>query len=117
MDTEKRWQDRLTFALGLWLFMSPIITNPPIELNLVTNHSSIMGLIIMFISGAAIYRYKPWEEWLDAALGAWLIVSPFVLGFTDMTLAMINHVVVGAVVLVDSVWVAMKHPTSGHPAH
>ena len=117
MDTEQRWQDRLTFALGLWLFMSPIITNPPVKLDMVTGHSSLMGLAVMFIAGAAIYRYKPWEEWLETVLGGWLIVSPVVLGFTDMTLATINHIVVGAIIVVDSVWVAMKYPRSGHPAH
>lgn len=117
MDTEKRWQDRLTFALGLWLFMSPIITNPPVKLDLVTGHSSLMGLAVMFIAAAAIYRYKPWEEWLETVFGAWLVIAPFVLGFTDMTLATINHIVVGVIIAVDSAWMAMKYPRSGHPAH
>lgn len=31
---------------------------------------------------AAILAYANWKEWLNVLLGAWLIVSPWVLGFT-----------------------------------
>lgn len=117
MDTEQRWQDRLTFVLGLWLFISPMLYNRPFALDPMTVNTLLMAAAVMVVAGAAIARYKPWEEWVEVVIGAWLIISPFTFGFTDMTLAMINHIVVGAVIMVDSIWVALKYPTAGHPAH
>jgi len=117
MDTKQRWQDKLTFALGAWLFISPMFYTTPFMLDAMTYNTLIMGAVVMIISGAAIARYQPWEEWLETVFGVWLILSPFIFGFTDMTFAMTNHIVVGIVIVVDSLWVALKFPTSGRLAH
>jgi len=117
MDTSKRWQDRLTFLLGLWLFISPALYTPSFTLNPMTGNTILMSLLVMFFSAAAITRYRPWEEWVEAVIGAWLIISPFAFGATDLSLATLNHIVVGAIIMVDSVWVAWKYPSSSHLAH
>jgi hypothetical protein len=114
MATKQRWQDWLTFVLGIWLLVSPSFYSTSYTLNAMTYNTLIMGVVVLIISGAAIANYQPWEEWLETLVGVWLIVSPFALGFTDMTFAMTNHIVVGAVVVIDSLWVAMKYPTRGH---
>jgi hypothetical protein len=41
--------------------------------------------------------FRPWEEWINVALGAWLAVSPWVLG-TTIPAAVINSVTVGALI-------------------
>ncbi len=59
MEARKRWQDRLNMALGIWLFVSPLIlVEPyaPFQLNLVTGHSFLMGLAIVIVAG-----YQPQE--------------------------------------------------------
>jgi hypothetical protein len=52
---------------------------------------------IAAISLAAIFAFANWEEWANLALGIWLVVSPWVLGFTH-TSAMHFSVGVGAAV-------------------
>lgn len=117
MATQQRWQDGLTFVLGFWLLVSPYFYNTPFALDAMTSNTIVMGLVVMVIAIAAMSRYQPWEEYLETLVGVWLVFSPFILGFTDMTFATINHIVVGAVIVIDSLWVAMKYPTSGHVAH
>lgn len=115
MDMRKRWQDKLNLVLGAWMFLSPfILLNPysPIQFDIVTGHSFLMGLAIMLVAVAAIYRFYVWEEWLEAVLGVWLIVSPFVLGFSNVSIAMYNHIIVGLIIAADAIWVLLQNPPS-----
>ncbi|WP_045235118.1 SPW repeat protein [Deinococcus pimensis] len=50
-----------------------------------------------------------WEDWVTLVLGVWLIISPYVLGFTGV--ARTDAVIVGVVVVLVSVW-ALFVPTS-----
>jgi hypothetical protein len=50
------------------------------------------GAVITALSLAALMIYAEWEEWITLAAGLWMMVSPFVLGFTYTT-AM--HVIIG----------------------
>ena len=52
---------------------------------------------IAAISLAAIFAFANWEEWATLALAIWLVVSPWVLGFTH-TSAMHFCVGIGAAV-------------------
>src|SRR5579862_9889304 len=36
---------------------------------------------IIIVSIAAMIAYSTWEEWINLALGLWLVVSPWLLGF------------------------------------
>jgi SPW repeat len=36
---------------------------------------------IIILSFAAVIAFSAWEEWLNLALGVWLVVSPWLLGF------------------------------------
>src|SRR5579871_2291661 len=36
---------------------------------------------IIILSLAAIIAFSVWEEWINVALGVWLVVSPWILGF------------------------------------
>jgi SPW repeat len=55
------------------------------------------GAAIAVISLAAIVAYAKWEEWANLLLGLWLIVSPWILGFTH-TSAMHFAIGIGCVV-------------------
>ncbi len=41
-----------------------------------------------------------WEDWVDMVLGAWLAISPWILGFTDSDPATRNALIVGVAVAV-----------------
>jgi len=57
----------------------------------------ISGAAIAVMSLAAIAAFAVWEEWINLFVGCWLIVSPWLLGFTH-TRAMHFAIAAGAVV-------------------
>jgi hypothetical protein len=43
---------------------------------------------------------KRWQDWLNVVLGAWLVVSPWILGFADQKTASLTAWLLGAGVVV-----------------
>ena len=41
----------------------------------------LTGLAIIILSLAAMIAFSIWEEWVNMALGLWLVASPWILGF------------------------------------
>jgi SPW repeat len=90
-----RFLDLYNLLLAALLFASP-------WLFALANETAVMdlwasGAAIAALSLAAIVAFANWEEWANFALGIWLIVSPWVLGFTHTT-AMHFSIGVGAAV-------------------
>jgi hypothetical protein len=87
--------DLYNLVFGLFLFLSPWL------FAYVRRTASIdiwiSGALIVLFSIAAIIAFSQWDEWINLALGIWLIASPWVLGFTH-TKAM--HVSIAAGVAV-----------------
>ena len=50
--------------------------------------------------------FHKWEEWVNAALAAWLIVSPYLMGFSALTYALWNQLIVG--MLVSTLFIGMR---------
>lgn len=46
-------------------------------------------------------------DWINAVIGAWLIIAPFTLGYTSILGPMWNDIIVGIVVVVFEVWAAL----------
>jgi hypothetical protein len=58
----------------------------------------ITGAVIAAIALMAIVAYAIWQEWANLVLGAWLIASPWLIGFTH-TRAMHFAIGIGCVVV------------------
>lgn len=101
------WQDWATLVLGFWLFLSPWFGLG--EMQSAAWNSWIFGLALAVISISALSRPQTWEEWTNLVIGIWLIIAPFVLGFSVETGAMWNHIIVGLLVGADALW-AMRTP-------
>lgn len=110
-----QWKDAGNLVLGLWLALSPWVLSYAQEATPAWN-AHIVGVIIAVAAFAALAAFQKWEEWFNAALGAWLIVSPFILGFSAISAALWNQLVVGLVVLVLSAWAAMAETDGTIPA-
>lgn len=108
----QQWQDAVNFVLGVWLFFSPWIIGFTGETAPAWN-AYVLGVIIAVAAAAALVEFAKWEEWANALFGAWLIVSPWILGFSGLAAAMWNAVIVGLIVLVLAVWAAMREHTGG----
>lgn len=45
-----------------------------------------------------------WHHWTIFGIGVWLILSPWVLGFAEVNLAMWNAVIAGALLALLALW-------------
>ena len=91
----KHWEDCIGLALGLWLLMSPWV----LEYGEITASriAVFVGFLLIATEFTALYLFSIWEEWISVTLGAWLVVSPWVLGVA--LVPTVNFVVVGLLVL------------------
>lgn len=104
--TEKlaaRWKDVANLVLGLWLIASPWVLTFTTQ-QYPTWNAWIAGGLVALVAIAALASFQLWEEWVTALLGAWLIVSPWVLEFTGQQAVMWNHVAVGVLVTILAIW-------------
>jgi hypothetical protein len=80
--------DAYNLVLGAFLFMSPwlaVSTN-----GIMGEEAWVSGALIILISVATLVVFAKWEEWSILALGVWLAISPWVLGFHNVTAMKIN---------------------------
>lgn len=101
-----QWKDAVNLLLGLWLVVSPWALN-------FTSHQTAtwnawgVGAVITLAALAALFAFQKWEEWVNAALAAWLIVSPYILAFGTQANATWNQILVGVLVGVLAIWAAV----------
>lgn len=98
------WQDWGNLTLAAWLFISPWVLGYAVGADAAAVNAWIFGVIVASMAGAALMRARPWEEWVNMAIGAWLVISPWVLGFSGRGGAAWNAVIVGFLVLVLAAW-------------
>jgi hypothetical protein len=64
----------------------------------------VLGLLTAGAALYALFRVKAWEEWTNVVLGAWLVVSPWLLGFAALQAAMWTAVVLGLAIALLALW-------------
>lgn len=106
MKQTKHWQDPVNAVLGAWLALSPWVLGfqdqmPP------TANGVVIGLALIAAALGAFFLPRAWEEWTEGALGLWMVVSPWVLGFSMNRNAMLSAVISGVAVLVLALWVLL----------
>ncbi|HEX7054981.1 MAG TPA: SPW repeat protein [Burkholderiales bacterium] len=99
----KHWQDPVSLVAGLWMIVSPWVLAYQAEPRPLWN-AVVLGVLIALAAVSALLEASAWQEWANVVLGAWLIVSPWVLGFAGLQAAMLNAVIVGALVVVLAIW-------------
>ena len=78
----KQWEDWTSWALGLWLLLSPWTLFFEQESRAMEN-AVVVGALLIVVEIVELSVFRDWEEWINVALGAWLAISPFVLGIAD----------------------------------
>jgi hypothetical protein len=53
---------------------------------------------------AALTEKQAWPVWVNVVVGAWLVVSGGLLGFTDQPAALWNSIIVGIVLAAFALW-------------
>ncbi len=77
----------------------------------------ISGGIIAVLAAAALYQVQKWEEWTNAVIGIWLVVSPWVLGFSNDAMTTWNAAIIGLVVLCVAGWELYALPAETRMQH
>ncbi|GAB4387710.1 SPW repeat protein [Albidovulum sp.] len=95
-DFNKTWADGINLVLGLFLFVAAWIFGYA-GITAALWNGLIVGAVITGLAVAALMAWKDWEEWLGVLLGAWMVVSPWVLGFASFTAAA-DHAMAATVV-------------------
>ncbi len=89
-----QWTDVANLILGIWLAVSPMVLSYMADTTPAAN-ASIVGIIIIVSAGAALISFHEWEEWVNVALAAWLIASPWLLDYAAHTTALWNQIITG----------------------
>lgn len=93
-----RWQEWTSFALGLWLAVSPWIVGYA-DNETATANAAVLGLALALGSHFELSLEEISAQWLNMAAGIWLVAAPFVLGFSAATVATANSIAVGSFVM------------------
>jgi hypothetical protein len=91
-------QNSISLVLALWTFLCPWI----FSLNLASTvktvavwNSWIIGTVVFASTVLALQKLRPWQEWLNLALGLWLALSPWILSYSTEAQFALNNALVG----------------------
>jgi len=116
-----RWQDRLNYFLGLWLFGSPWFLEHSMLAGGARASTWAMfnlwtvGLCVVLLSSIVLDEMKAWHALVIAGFGLWLLVSPWILGFSSSPVLMWNSVICGALIFVLAGWRASNERRYSSP--
>lgn len=94
--------------LGLWLIAAPfVLTYASANAR---GNDIILGLLIATMAAFRVFGAygRAWLSWANALLGVWLVVAPWVLGYSSLMHPTWNDVIVGILVIVLGVWSALS---------
>jgi hypothetical protein len=92
----RQWEDWASWLLGFWLLLSPWILH--FEDPTAIRNAVILGFVLILAEVVTLSAFQVWQEWINVALGAWLLVSPWVLGSLG-SVAAANFILVGLLVI------------------
>jgi hypothetical protein len=106
----------INLIAGIWLILSPFLLGYPADA--VTN-SVLIGIVLSILAVIRLTATKnAWTGWTVAAVGLWLIIAPFIFGFTEPSVLW-NEIIVGVIIAGLSLWrgtaVAPLSPPHHHP--
>jgi SPW repeat len=117
-----QWTSGINIVAGLWLIIAPFVLGYD-EIQAALWNDVVVGIIVAAFAVARVARplMNPSLSWINAVLGLWLIVAPFVLAYGGQIealaaegavggaqTAMWNDVIVGVIVLVLGAWSALS---------
>ena len=103
MKQLKHWQDVVNAVIGIWLALSPWTLGFAGTTVPMTN-AVVVGIALIAVALGAIFVPRAWEEWTEAALGVWLMASPWVLKFQTLADARVAALATGLAIVVLALW-------------
>jgi SPW repeat len=105
-----RWSPWITVLAGIGLVAAPFATGYNALSNVATTEAIVLGLLIAGLGlwaalGTAVPAYI---DYLLMVCGGWSIIAPFVLAYSDTTIARNTDVIAGIVVAAVAVFRAVS---------
>jgi len=98
---------------GVWEILAPFILGYA-DVSTALWNAIIVGIVLIILAvWAALTNDASTEKnlsWVNAVVGLWLVLAPFILGYAVITAALWNAIIVGIVVIILAVWAAMSIP-------
>jgi hypothetical protein len=110
--TSDRIPDWLNLILAVCLFVSPWVLGFAGE-QTPSWDAWVCAVVIGVFSIAALVSFAEWEEWVNLVVGVWLVISPWVLGFSTLAAATWTAAVIGISVVAIAAWEIW---TAHHPS-
>jgi SPW repeat len=109
----KTRQDWINLVLAVCLFISPWVVGFAVE-GTPTWNAWIVAVLLGVLAIGTLTVFAEWEEWANLALGLWLIISPWILGFAASMPATWTHLIMGVAVAAASAWAVWGHRHGPH---
>lgn len=109
----RRPQDWCNLILAGLLFFSPWLMGFAGDF-MPTHNAWVIGAALALVAVAALSAFAEWEEWLNLALGLWLVAAPWMLGFTGNFTAFWTHIVLGLLTAAISAWAVWDYRHESH---
>lgn len=99
---EIKKENFLNMILGFWITILPMLIGYGFNsnsVNVVSWNFSLTGIGVIVLSFLSLKYLKAWCEWLSLAAGAWLMLSPWLLGYVDNTGLLLNSLILGFIIM------------------
>jgi len=95
-----RYISVLTAMAALWYFISPILYFGASEQPNALNEWIAGGLVLSLATARILFPARTTiASWANAGLGLWIVVSPWICGFSDYTSRTVNSIVLGSAII------------------
>ena len=91
------WEDIAAIILGALIVASPFVAGYEGMTTMLAT-TVIAGALVIIVGGMELVQQRRWEETIALICGLWILVSPFVLGYTGNLRTW--HVVLGLLVAI-----------------
>ena len=93
------WHDPLAFVVAIWLLMAPFFLGFPAMEHAATIVMWISAVLMFMSANDILVVPGVPDEWLDAAVGLGVFVSPWLFGYAGLVAATLNALAVGIVIM------------------
>lgn len=107
MRITRRWQVWVSLIAGAWLFVSPWVLGYTTAVGGMWAAFILGGLTVVVAMWSLIDRDARAAETIMALIGALVFIVPWVIGFAGLASARLDAWIVGAVIVVASLWALM----------
>lgn len=103
LNTHRTWEDWCGMLLGALIVVSPWF--PIYEEAVTAGHQTLIlntvaiGLVVFCLSQLEYVALQRWQEVITLLVGLWLVVSPYVLGYSGVGFLRVYHTSLGGVVV------------------